>query len=88
MLNPNTDAEWEKFCVAHPYCSVATNPKFHKANLTAEHRNDFFKIGAEHVADVVRTIKQNIDPQFSPRLSLDFGCGVGRLLVPIADFSE
>jgi SAM-dependent methyltransferase len=34
------------------------------------------------------TIQRNIDPQFGPKRILDFGCGVGRLLVPFARVAE
>jgi SAM-dependent methyltransferase len=87
MFNRNTDAEWEKFGAADPYYGVATDPRYHKANLTPEHRTDFFLSGAEHVANVLANIKQHVDPHFSPKLALDFGCGVGRLVVPMANFA-
>jgi SAM-dependent methyltransferase len=77
----------KKFGAAAPYFGVATETKYLKVNLTADNRTDFFKGGNEHMANVLRTIKQHIDPHFSPKLSLDFGCGVGRLVIPIAGFS-
>jgi SAM-dependent methyltransferase len=57
-------------------------------NLNPTARIDFFKSGENHVDGVMNTIKKYIDPTFSPKTALDFGCGVGRLLIPFSRVAE
>jgi SAM-dependent methyltransferase len=40
--------------------------------------------GEEHVEHVCSVIRSELDPSFSPTVAVDFGCGVGRNLVPLA----
>jgi SAM-dependent methyltransferase len=47
-------------------------------------RDEFFRSGEDHVHMIFETIRRVFDPQFAPKRTLDFGCGVGRLLVPFA----
>jgi SAM-dependent methyltransferase len=51
-------------------------------------KREFFESGASHVHGVLATIRKHIDPGFAPRTVLDFGCGVGRLLVPFAKIAD
>lgn len=37
-----------------------------------------------HIAEVLATIRRTLDPEFHPDRALDFGCGVGRILLPLA----
>ena len=80
----NTDAEWEAWGRRDPYYGVLTDPKFRLGAMTEEARREFFASGQKHADHVLATIRQCIDPQFAPRSILDFGCGVGRLLIPFA----
>ncbi len=84
----NTDKHWEILGAAEPYWSVLTWEKFRKDNMSEEARADFFAGGEQYIADMFKTIHQHIDPNFAPERSLDFGCGVGRLLIPIAKRSQ
>jgi SAM-dependent methyltransferase len=49
---------------------------------------DFFRSGEEYVEKVLNTIRGHFEPTFKPRRCLDFGCGVGRLSIPLALVSE
>lgn len=80
----NTDSAWEAWGRQDPYYGVITNPKFRQSELTAEARKEFFDSGYAHAEYVMLMIRQHIDPNFQPRSILDFGCGVGRLVVPFA----
>lgn len=36
------------------------------------------------MAEVIDSIRKRLDNSFEPRRGLDFGCGVGRLSIPMA----
>jgi len=50
-------------------------------------KESFFKSGSIYVNGIVNKIRKHISPDFSPERSLDIGCGVGRLLIPISKIS-
>lgn len=79
-----TDIAWEEWGRKDPYFGVITDPKFRRAELTDAARNEFFESGRAHVDYVLRMIRQYISSSFQPTSVLDFGCGVGRLLVHFA----
>src|SRR5690606_30137204 len=80
----DTDNEWEEWNKTDPYFSVLTNPKFRRQVLTEEAREEFFNSGREDINKVMAICRQHLDPAFTPRRALDFGCGVGRLVVPLS----
>jgi SAM-dependent methyltransferase len=80
----STDHEWELWGSRDPYYGVLTNPKFRSDVLTAEAKEEFFYSGRCHVDYVIAACRLLADPSFVPDRVLDFGCGVGRLLVPFA----
>ena len=80
----STDAEWEKWGRQDPYFGVITNPKFRGRNLDEAARSEFFESGRWHAQYVLAACQRTIDPAFAPQRVLDFGCGVGRLLIPFA----
>ena len=84
MRGKDTDLEWERFGAHDPYFGVITDPRFHRANLTDVLREEFFASGTEHVAHVHDVIRRHVASDFAPRRVLDFGCGVGRLVIPFA----
>lgn len=80
----STDEAWEAWGQRDPYYGVITNPKFRAGGITGAARAEFFASGHAHAHYVMAMIHRHIDPGFSPRSVLDFGCGVGRLLAPFA----
>lgn len=80
----NTDKAWEQWGAADPYFGVLTQEKFRGRNLTADAKREFFATGTEHVREVLANIRHHLEPNFTPRQVLDFGCGAGRLLLPFA----
>lgn len=84
MLNRNPDKEWEKFGKDDPYYGVMVLDKFHKQDLDRQALDEFFASGRAHVEYVMRTIQTCFGAEFAPARVLDFGCGVGRCVVPMA----
>lgn len=79
-----TDIEWEKWGARDPYFGVLTDPKFRAAALTDVARDEFFAMGRHHVDHVLHIIRCHLEGSFVPTRTLDFGCGVGRVLLPFA----
>lgn len=88
MFNRDTDREWEKFGKNDPYYGVITHEKYRKSKLTDESKAEFFKSGYEYIDGVLKNIRKYVDPDYSVGRALDFGCGVGRLVVPLSEVAE
>jgi len=85
MLRDNSDAAWEKFGQKDAYFGVYSTDRFKDDNLTPEVLAEFFASGERHVDGVFERLIEiygSIDPH-SMRV-LDYGCGVGRLVLPFA----
>ena len=84
----NDVKSWEQLARTDPLWAVLSSEEFRSGALTAEAEERFWRSGEEHVAHVVSVIRNEIDPGFEPGVSLDFGCGVGRNLIPLAQRSR
>jgi SAM-dependent methyltransferase len=84
-LDPKTtDTAWEMWGQSDPYFGVITDARFRKENLTPEGKKEFFDSGQVHVDAILAATRTVVAPAFSPARVLDFGCGVGRLVIPFA----
>jgi ubiquinone/menaquinone biosynthesis C-methylase UbiE len=80
LPDPRQDA-----CAARePYFSVVSDPKFLRAHLTPEHERKFYDGGDALVDAMFRVIELRLAPQFAPTAMLEYGCGAGRLAIPLA----
>jgi SAM-dependent methyltransferase len=52
--------------------------------MDPESRRRFFESGRAHLDEVLQTVHRHLDPAFRPPRALDFGCGVGRVTIPLA----
>jgi len=84
----NTDEAWKQWGKQDPYFAVLTADKFRARNLTPEAKAEFFESGRAHVDHVLAMLRKHFDADYSPKRVLDFGCGVGRLVVPFARVTE
>jgi 2-polyprenyl-3-methyl-5-hydroxy-6-metoxy-1,4-benzoquinol methylase len=87
-IDMSTDIAWEEWGRRDPYFGVITDPKFRRTEMDERSKQEFFESGASHVNGVLTTIRKYVDPNFTPRRVLEFGCGVGRLLVAFAKTAE
>lgn len=83
-----TDRDWEAWGQNDPYYGVLSREDFRIGTLTAESKQAFFRSGEQHVEALLHTIRTTFCADFRPQQSLDFGCGVGRLLIPLAKHSD
>ena len=87
MQTRDTDWDWNEIAKCEPYWGVLTGPEYKLANLTPATLEQFYQAGENDVRSIFDQVS-NLAPSFRPRCALDFGCGVGRLLIPIARRSE
>lgn len=88
MFSRDTDKQWEKFGREDAYFGVIAQDKYKMANLNDETKEEFFRTGQEYVDRLLREIKRHLDPGFTIRKALDFGCGVGRVVIPLAKVAK
>src|SRR4051794_18348312 len=87
MRTRDTDKDWESLAHTEPYWAVLTHDRFRSAVITDNDLAYFFASGEEHISSTLSGIRRLFDPEFRPQFALDFGCGVGRLLLPLARVS-
>lgn len=87
-MTHDTDSDWEVWGKNDPYFGVCTQAQYRRNQMTEESREEFFQAGEERMAAILEYCRRHIDPDFRPRRALDFGCGVGRLLLPTARIAE
>lgn len=80
----DSDEKWERIGRSEPYWGVATFERYKMKNLTPELRQNFFASGEQYVKQIFEAISSNVDRDFSPSLGVDFGCGVGRITIPLS----
>jgi trans-aconitate methyltransferase len=64
---------WRQLAKTEPY----------EAIIAHDTRAGFFESGERHVVRVLDLVER-VKPRHEPRRALDFGCGVGRVLIPLA----
>lgn len=76
------DDDWETWGRTDPYFGVVSHERFRRATFE-EHRAEFFRSGEREVAASLEQLERLFGPVRRGR-ALDFGCGVGRLAIPLA----
>lgn len=61
-----------------------TADKYRAENLDESALAEFFRSGAENMDYILKNIREHLDGGFQPTRALDFGCGVGRITIPMA----
>lgn len=84
-----TEKDWEQYAKTNPYWAVLTSDEFKSENLTESNRKRFFETGEQHIHQIIHSLRDHCGLSAQTLgTSLDFGCGVGRLLVPLARISK
>jgi 2-polyprenyl-3-methyl-5-hydroxy-6-metoxy-1,4-benzoquinol methylase len=82
-----TDAAWKEWGKKDPYYGVLSDGKFRKGELD-DHMLEFVRSGEEHWR-MVRGTCTNLFGGIPEGRAVDFGCGVARVLTPMAkDFRQ
>jgi SAM-dependent methyltransferase len=83
-MTRDTDKDWAKVAEENPYWGVLSDDRFLGKEIAGAERELFFSSGEGTVAHIFAVIRAHFAADFSPARSLEFGCGVGRMLIPIA----
>ena len=78
------DSAFDQFSAREPYFAVLTDPRFLRANLTPAREREFFATGEVLVDWMFEIIEAGLVPGFAPVAMLEYGCGPGRLAIPLS----
>jgi SAM-dependent methyltransferase len=78
----DSDRHWRRWGEIDPYFAVLADPRFRREKL-ADSREDFFQSGQLYVEERLNRARA-LFGDFPQARALDFGCGVGRLSLPLA----
>ena len=82
MLRDQSDKTFEKIGQEIPYY-VLNEKQYRTKHLAGDVKNAFFRSGEEHIQDVLKVIASQFGELKQKKSALDFGCGVGRLMIPL-----
>jgi 2-polyprenyl-3-methyl-5-hydroxy-6-metoxy-1,4-benzoquinol methylase len=80
----STDTHWELYGRTNPYFGVITDPKFDASRIDDSSRRAFFQSGESYVTELSAMLERSFGPIKGMDTGVDFGCGVGRVLIPLA----
>jgi 2-polyprenyl-3-methyl-5-hydroxy-6-metoxy-1,4-benzoquinol methylase len=83
-MSRGTDNDWETLGQVDPYWAVISDDAYRGTRLTDAQLTTFLQSGEDHVEDIWRICRRAFGDGFAPRRALDFGCGVGRIALPLA----
>lgn len=83
-LFDNSDESWQQFGRNDPYYGVFSADKFRAKNLNSAALQEFFDSGEKQIDELLQTSKLRVNHAMTMEAALDFGCGVGRLVLPLA----
>jgi SAM-dependent methyltransferase len=88
LLRPNPSDQWERLGRDDPYYGVYSLDEFRGRELDTNARERFFTSGQKYIDGLLADVHRLVDPSFTPDRALEYGCGVGRLLLPLAQRSR
>jgi 2-polyprenyl-3-methyl-5-hydroxy-6-metoxy-1,4-benzoquinol methylase len=80
----DTDSDWRRVASQDPFWGVLSEESYHRDAMDAEKFQRFMASGEQYVAHLFALIEKHLRRGFQPTRTLDVGCGVGRLLLPLA----
>lgn len=80
----DTDRDWKRVAEDDPFWGVLSQEEYRSAAMDAEKLQSFMASGERFVSDLFAFVQKYFVSDFAPQRVLDVGCGVGRLLIPMA----
>lgn len=75
---------WDGLAAERPYWAVLGEPRYRDGRLEPADIREFFESGERDLARTLTAVREHVAPDFHPEAALDYGCGIGRLTIPIA----
>ncbi|HWS73171.1 MAG TPA: class I SAM-dependent methyltransferase, partial [Thermoanaerobaculia bacterium] len=79
-----TAEEWEALARDEPYFGILTDGGDVDVRASSSASAEFFRTGEEDIAALLAAITSVVGRKLPLRAVLDFGCGAGRLTIPLA----
>jgi SAM-dependent methyltransferase len=83
----STDEDWQVWGQRDPYFGVVAHEQFRRERLSQESYDEFFRNGRREFDEILADCRRHCG-EFGMQRTLEFGCGVGRMLIPLAEISE
>ena len=83
IFRNDSDRDWERFGAEDPYYSILNTEAYRRHRLDDESIEEIFRSGESDIERILRFAEQRFGP-LSRRSALDYGCGVGRQLIPLS----
>lgn len=80
-------SRWDRLA-RDPYYAVINTERNRRSQFDEDARRELVDSGERDIAETIEEIRRWVAPDFLPKLAVDFGCGVGRLTIPIARIAE
>jgi SAM-dependent methyltransferase len=80
-------ADWEELARREPYFAVLTNEGLPGVASNSVATAEFFETGQADIAALLEAMTSLLGREIHPASTLDFGCGAGRLTLPLARIS-
>lgn len=80
----DTDHDWRLLAESEPYWAMISDESFRGKALDPAAMARFQQSGEEVVSNLFGLVQRHLVPGFQPQRVLELGCGVGRLLLPMA----
>ncbi|MEX2511827.1 MAG: class I SAM-dependent methyltransferase [Cyclobacteriaceae bacterium] len=87
-MNSESMDTWKYLGKNDPYFGVLSDEKYRMGKLSEDRLSEFFDTGKVFVEQTRKRVWDLFGTEISNLSVLDFGCGVGRLAIPFAGFSD
>ena len=84
----STTDDWERLGQLDPYWAVIGEESYRRGNMSDVQLGRFLESGEAYVEHLWRRCREVFGTSFAPVRALDFGCGVGRVALPMAKRTE
>jgi len=84
QISRDTDKDWKRIAEADPFWGVLSQESYHMDVMNAEKLEEFMATGTGYVNNLLSFVRKHFMSEFAQTRVLDVGCGVGRLVIPLA----